>query len=265
MGKNSNRSFPERGLSMNKKPFFATLCICLFTFFTFTALGGYQKEPKAEFNPTMIVAAFRDLNVGETDCRLEALGQLEAGGMSQRGKEELLTKFAGDLGIESGYQLVSSSESGKARTDLIMDGKNGSTMISLITEIESGKNYFTLKIDFPKLSEPALSFKERVEAGMKKYKITGSVTAELYGRLPGVLSLDERESLAMRFFEGLGAKICVSKEIEKSYTVYGYTREIGDYILTEYGRINLNFAISYHELEDKTEVYLGIPILRSDY
>lgn len=250
---------------MNKKPFFATLCVCLFTFLTFTVLGGTQKEDTTAFNPTMLVASFRDLNVDEADCSLEALGQLNTGRMTQRDKEELLTKVAGELGIEAGYQLISSAESGKESAVLTMNGKNGDTMISLITDTETGKNYFTLRIDFPKLSEPALLFKGRVEAVMKKYKISGSVVAELYGKLPGALNDEDKKALAARFFDGVAARIGMEKEIEKSYTVYGYTREIGDYILTEYGRINLNFALSYNELEDKTEVYLGIPVLKRDY
>lgn len=85
------------------------------------------------------------------------------------------------------------------------------------------------------------------------------------GHLSGSLSLEQQEQLASRLFHAWGGTIQSEQTTENYYVAYGYTSGISFYKKINGQKINLNLAITYNEISDETTVYLGIPLLKTDF
>ena len=87
----------------------------------------------------------------------------------------------------------------------------------------------------------------------------------LKGHLSGQLSEEQQKQLVSRLFHTWGGTIQSEQTTENYYVAYGYTSGISFYKKINGERINLNIAITYHEIADETTIYLGIPLLTTDF
>ena len=59
--------------------------------------------------------------------------------------------------------------------------------------------------------------------------------------------------------------IISSRQTSDYYVAYGYTSGIAFCKKINGQKINLNLAITYDETSDETTVYLGVPLLNTDF
>ena len=88
------------------------------------------------------------------------------------------------------------------------------------------------------------------------------------GSVDGKLSESERVELAGKLFgEFGGAAVADSLEniFSDYYVAYGYTTGIKESRNVGGKRINLNVAISYDEEKNKTKIYMGSPLINTDF
>ena len=85
------------------------------------------------------------------------------------------------------------------------------------------------------------------------------------GRLSGRLTSDQKEKLASRLFHVWGGALKNTHQTSDYYVAYGYTSGIAFCKKINGQRINLNLAITYDEISDETTVYLGVPLLKTDF
>lgn len=85
------------------------------------------------------------------------------------------------------------------------------------------------------------------------------------GHLSGRISAEQKEHLASHLFHSWGGAVKSTHQTSGYYVAYGYTSGITFYKKINGQKINLNLAIAYDEISDETTVYLGIPLLNSDF
>ena len=88
------------------------------------------------------------------------------------------------------------------------------------------------------------------------------------GSVDGKLSESERAGLVRKLFGEFGG-VAVSDGSESIfsdyYVAYGYTTGIKNSRKIGGRRINLNVAISYDEEKNKTKIYMGSPLINTDF
>ena len=85
------------------------------------------------------------------------------------------------------------------------------------------------------------------------------------GHLSGEMTSSQKEQLASRLFHVWGGAIKDTRQTSDYYVAYGYTSGIAFCKKINGQKINLNLAITYNEISDETTVYLGVPLLNTDF
>lgn len=90
-------------------------------------------------------------------------------------------------------------------------------------------------------------------------------SANVIGCYEGNLNLEQRDQIADRLLGEMGAKVVSENRDMQLYTIYGYTPYVKEYEYQERKKVNINLAMYYNELEDKTYAYAAIPVIGLDY
>lgn len=252
---------------MKKSVFIWSFIVCVAVFMVFTAVlqrRNTRSNPVPSSHDT-VLAAFQNLDVAANDCRLEAAGRWKDGELSYLERQTFLEQAALRLGISEGYILEVSETDGRESAGLTMNGKNADTSMAVISVKETQENYVLIRIRFPELTDSVFFYRDELNTLLEHYGIQGSVLMDVAGHVDGNLSQAEREELTNRFFSGLNAAVIEQSDSGELYTVYGYSQKIPEYLSVGGQPVNLNIAITYNELQDQTDVYVGMPFLKRDY
>jgi len=253
---------------MEKKLFLSGLISC-FIMFSLVGYGLGRTKAHNTSNSTVeqvhIVSAFRELQTVWGECQLECTGRWQDGTYSVLEKQEFLESLAEELGITDGYLLKVSSTERKERTDLYKNGKYAYTMLSIVTDKEREINYVLIKIDFTELTDSAIYYKKRLKELLKENRISGNITLGMSGSYEGELTREQKDQLTGYFFEKMEGNTVENGNLDELYTVYGYTREIEEYLVINGNKTNINVAISYDETKDETNIYVATPVINKSY
>ncbi|GAW93841.1 YwmB family TATA-box binding protein [Calderihabitans maritimus] len=111
-----------------------------------------------------------------------------------------------------------------------------------------------------------LDMKEKIR---KAFQLFGSsepnLSVIITGTFPGKLSTEEKQAIIRRIFRTAGA-VWVEGVVDGDFiSVTGYTPLIKDYLLSGDKKVNLNIAFRYHNIDQKTYIYIGSPLLGGEY
>ncbi|MDA8234921.1 MAG: YwmB family TATA-box binding protein [Clostridia bacterium] len=108
--------------------------------------------------------------------------------------------------------------------------------------------------------------KSKMEAG---FRLLSSQPAQiatiLSGTLPGQKSLTENKAVAEKVFKFLGTKPFEGISTERLVSLTGYTPEIEEKLVMGEKQLNINVAVRYNNLDKKTYVIIGSPIIATEY
>ncbi|HHW68357.1 MAG: hypothetical protein PWP07_51 [Epulopiscium sp.] len=107
--------------------------------------------------------------------------------------------------------------------------------------------------------------KEEIDSIFSENNIKPTTNITIAGTLKDVLSKEEKEKIAKNIMKDIGAKIEETYETDEIYSVYGYTRLIDDWLISNGKKINVNLAFHYNEYEGSTYLYLATPVITVDY
>ena len=85
------------------------------------------------------------------------------------------------------------------------------------------------------------------------------------GNYEGNLSTGEKKQIASLLVEDLQGEIALEYDEGDLYTIYAYTGLLNEYIVSIGRKVNIQIAISYNELTNKTRVTLATPILNQNW
>lgn len=184
-------------------------------------------------------------------------------------KEEMALKLAGRLGISSDYQL-SHEDSQRGRTTTFTKlGKNGDTSIQIISVIgeneqseKTVENYIVIEL---RLKGPAAGEVNYFANSLKEiYKSLGMETTTniyLLSTTKGELVPSERQQRVEEFLGNTNAKEVETIEFDDVHMVYGYSKNIEEYVYQDDTKVNVNIAFDYDPVEDVTYIHMGIPFV----
>jgi len=99
----------------------------------------------------------------------------------------------------------------------------------------------------------------------KKYGINVRTNSCITGKFDGKLDKLEFTRVSKDMFEKISAKKVEGIEDGNLISVSAYSPSIDDYISINGNKVNLNLAIRYNEREDRTYIWIGTPVITSEY
>ena len=102
-------------------------------------------------------------------------------------------------------------------------------------------------------------------AVLTKYTAEPDISAMIKGYLPEKYTERQGKKLLTRIIEAADGMVA-EKTVESSYLSFtGYTERLEQCILVGTQKVNLQCALSYDEIQEKTLVYLATPLIFAEY
>ena len=189
--------------------------------------------------------------------------------LSKSAKESMVKSLAKKLGITSGYDISHDNIKKGRTTTLTKLGKNGDTIIKVITlEVEDDynqtieENYVMVEIKLKGVAAKTTSnYSDDLKEIYADLGMNPTTNMYLCSQEKGKLIKSEMEQKVDEFLDSTHAKIVESVEYDNNYLVYGYSKDIDEYVFQDNEKVNVNIAFQYDSVEDVTYIHMGVPFV----
>ncbi|WP_058486011.1 YwmB family TATA-box binding protein [Defluviitalea phaphyphila] len=186
---------------------------------------------------------------------------------------EELKKYANiissSLGINNIDDMKIADENTFKKLVITRVSKNAKTTIKLESikyeNEEKANTYIIIDIILYGQYKSIVDLKEKIDNIFKQNNMDNTTNITITGTSDKKLTKEEKENIAYEMMENIKAKIEETYETENIYSVYGYTKLINDWLVSNNKKINVNIAFKYNEYEQKTYIYLATPVITVDY
>lgn len=189
--------------------------------------------------------------------------------LSDEAKEEMVKSLAKKLGITADYEVNHEDMADGRTTTLVKLGQNGDTTIKVISIQVTDKynqvtveNYVMVEIELKGVAAKHTS--NYCDILREMYKDLGmNPTTNIYlcSQVKGELVDSQKEQYVVEFLESTDAKTVETVEFDNVYMVYGYSKNIDEYVFQNDEKVNVNIAIDYDSVEDITYIHMGVPFV----
>ncbi len=211
-------------------------------------------------------------NFEQLDCSLKSNTYLGNYYIEPDKKEEIILSLAKKLNISGNYSIVASDSPGHTYTIFTCNSNNLcaeiklTTIMQTINEVDvSLSQYIYVQLDFHKIPDNIARYKYTLKSCLQDLGYCNDVFIDFHGIIKGAVDFADTKKLCNSIALKLNGKITDNVVLNNSYSVYGYSDSIDDYIKCDGNKINFNIAFSYDENSDLTEFFLSSPIINSDY
>lgn len=221
--------------------------------------GGDTREDK-------IVQVFAQVGTKQQESVVEYYGVYKKDFLELEEREDYLRQIAGGLGISEPMEVARKYEEAREETRLVKEAKGATTTLRLITSLgEEPGQHLIVHISMEGSVENALAYRQMLKKLLDGDMEESKSSANVIGCYEGNLTLEQRDQIADGLLGEMGAKVVSENRDMQLYTIYGYTPYVKEYEYQERKKVNINLAMYYNELEDKTYAYAAIPVIGLDY
>lgn len=232
------------------------------------AVAGFQIiQGKSIAEEDKIIEVFHTVGTEQKSSTVEYYGTYEKEFLSMEQREELLWEAANRLGITDNVVVQRKYDNKRQEISLTKQAKHAKTVLRFITAEENNitKQYIIANIALDTSMESAMAMKNKLEETLDIYTKESRSSANVTGCYDGKLELDKRNDIASEILGDLGARVVSDHRDMQLYTIYAYSTYISDHVMQDDKAVNVNVAMRYNEQEDKTYVYVAVPLLGIDY
>lgn len=219
-----------------------------------------------------ITEAFHNSPMYVVQTEIEAAGSYGKFYLNEDTKKNILSKIAGEIGLNTDYEISTERLSDRSETILKKESKNGNTkirIVSLENHVEENvievEQYIFVDLVLYQNIENAFGYRDLIETAMEEIGVEAEITMNFNGEYDGKLELEERNQIADSILKILKARVTAENRTEEVYSIYAYTNLIDDYITVNKEKVNVNVAMYYDEGRDRTCLYLSTPVYNSDF
>lgn len=193
--------------------------------------------------------------------------------LTQNAKESIVKNLAKELGVTTSYEVKHRRSENNETTELFKNGQQGDTTIRLIS-IEAKdnynqpkwENYILIDLDLKKsASQSVYYYKEKLGEICDDIGVNESTNIYLCSQKKGRLTEQEIENEIAAFNDSMDAKEVKRIDIGGGVCVYGYSREIDEFVYQDKDKVNVNIAFVYDEKDDVTYIHKGIPFVDKSF
>ncbi|MBR3832994.1 MAG: YwmB family TATA-box binding protein [Lachnospiraceae bacterium] len=189
--------------------------------------------------------------------------------LSDEVKEEMVKSLAKKLGVTTGYEVTHLDIQAGRTTTLAKLGQNGDTTIKVMSIIGEDEyqqttieNYVMVELKLKgAAAKHAGDYCDRLREIYKDLGMNPTTNIYLCSQLKGELVSSQKDEKVAEFLESTNAKTVEAVEFDNNYLVYGYSKNIDEYVLQDDEKVNVNIAFQYDPAEDVTYIHMGVPFV----
>jgi len=219
-----------------------------------------------------ITEAFEKTNAKEMQSSIEVVAEYNKEFLSETDKKGIIQSLAEAIGLNIDEEIYLWQEGIRSEYCFFKKAKQATSeikVVSLEQEEEASiqmKHYIIVRLNIYKGIRGIDRYKSIIEDTLAKLGVDNKqVTMKFEGNYEGNLSLAEKNQIATLLVEDLQGKIALEYDEGDLYTIYAYTGLLNEYIVSMGSKLNIQIAITYNELTDKTRVTLATPILNQNW
>ncbi len=213
----------------------------------------FQEEVK-------ITEAFVKTNTEEMQSSIEIAAEYGKEELSTEEKKTLICDIAAKIGLTIDKEISIWEEGDRSEYLFYKQAKKATSEIKVISVDK--KHYIIVRLSIQEGIAGIDKYKKTLENIFKKLEVKDmQVTLKYEGNQEGDLTSDQKHEIAQLLVDELQGEIALEYDEGDMYTVYAYTGMLKEYITTMDTKINIQIAISYNEVNNKTRITLATPII----
>ncbi len=188
-------------------------------------------------------------------------------------KEAIVKHLANEISLETGYEIYSKETDDSAITTLEKKGAQADTtikVISLIGKDDYGQplqeNYILMEIILKgSAGSTAYTYKDTLDTLYKDLGMTPTTNIYMCSQTKGELTESEMENIVSSFLQSVDANETERLTLDNTLCIYGYSKNIDEYVYQNNEKVNVNIAFTYDSNEDITYIHRGIPFIDKSF
>lgn len=223
-------------------------------------------------NSIKITEAFVKTKTEDMKSTIEFIGEFGNVFLSEEDKKNIIQQISDDIGLIIDSEIDVWREDNRIEYSFFKKAKNATSEIKVISVEDKEedavkiKHYILIRISILKSINSIDKYKKIIENSLGQFDIDSiQTTMEYAGYYKGKLSMERKQEIAHLLVNELQGEIAQEYDEGDIFTVYGYTGLLGEYVVSAGQKVNIQVAITYNEISDKTTVYLATPILNGSW
>lgn len=218
-----------------------------------------------------ITEAFVKSDTEEIQSSIEIIAEYQSGYLSKEEKEKVIYSLADEIGLTIDDDILLWEEHNRSECYFFKQAKQASSEIKIVSIQQEGdsaliNNYIITRIIVKQGIESIDKYKQILEKAFHDLKVKDKqITLQFEGNREGNLSNTQKHEMAKLLVEELQGEIAIEYDEGDLYTVYAYTGMLNEYIISMGNKINIQIAITYNELTNKTRITMATPILNDSW
>ena len=219
-----------------------------------------------------ITEAFVKANAEEMQSSIEVAGEYRSGFLSDEDKKNLICGLAAKIGLVIDKEISIWQEDSRSEYYFYKQAKKASSEIKVISvkqeeeDVVVMKHYVIVRLSVSEGIQSIDEYKSILEKTFTSLDMKDTqITLKYEGNKEGDLTSEQKHEVAQLLVDELQGKIAMEYDEGDLYTVYAYTGMLKEYITSMDNKINIQIAISYNELTNKTKIELATPVIGEDW
>ncbi len=225
----------------------------------------FQKE-------LQITDAFVKSNTEEMQSSLEIVAEYKVGYLSEEDKKDIIYHLADKIGLSIDQDISVWKEEARSEYYYFKKAKQAATEIKVVSLEQQEKDtiqikhYIIVRLNILQGINSMDKYKRTLDKvldhmGLKEKQIT----LKYEGNKEGNLTSRQKHEIAESLVKDLQGEIAYEYDEGDLYTVYAYAGMLKEYVISMGNKINVQVAITYNELTNKTRITLATPILNESW
>lgn len=189
--------------------------------------------------------------------------------LSDKVKEEMVKSLAKKLGVTTGYEVGHADIQNGRATTLSKIGQNGDTLVKVVSlEVTDDynqaavENYVMVELKLKgTAAKTTSSYCDKLREIYESLGMNPTTNIYLCSQVKGELVDSQRQQYVDEFLESTGAKTVEAVELDNAYLLYGYSKNIEEYVYQNEDKVNVNIVFDYDSVEDVTYIHMGVPFV----
>lgn len=219
-----------------------------------------------------ITEAFVKSDTAKMQSSLQVVALYDKETLSESDKQDIIYNLADAIGLMIDQDVTTWKDDTRSESYFYKKAKKATTELKVASIQEKVgnttevKHYIIARVSVSDSIRSIDQYKKELEKAIKAEGVKDLQTTLKYeGSKDGNLSREQKREMADNLVKDLQGKIAMEYDEGDIYTVYGYTGLLNDYVSSLGNKINIQIAITYNELKDKTVVTLATPVINDSY
>ena len=212
----------------------------------------------------VITEAFVKTNTDEMQSSVEIAAEYRTGELSAEEKKTVICDLAAKIGLTIDKEITVWQEGDRSEYLFYKCAKKATSEIKVISVDQ--KHFIIVRLSIQEGIAGIDQYKTTLETAFKKLEVKDmQVTLKYEGNQEGDLTSAQKHEVALLLVNELQGEIALEYDEGDMYTVYAYTGLLKEYVTTMDTKINIQIAISYNEVNNKTRITLATPIISDSW